>query len=66
MRSCGDAVLQKRREPTGACLSMVAVNHPVGEHTRGQQPKANLTTQRWQPAHGRDHATCTTSAKMVP
>src|SRR5665811_2362858 len=25
----------------GACLSMVVVNHPVGEHTRGQQANAN-------------------------
>src|SRR6187455_258434 len=24
-----------------ACLSMVAVNHPVGEHTRGLRPNAN-------------------------
>jgi len=27
----------------GACLSMVVVNHPVGEHTRGRPPKANST-----------------------
>src|SRR5680860_1243031 len=25
----------------GACLSMVVVNHPVGEHTRGQRANAN-------------------------
>src|SRR5665647_853235 len=29
----------------GACLSMVVVNHPVGEHTRGRRPNANSPRQ---------------------
>jgi hypothetical protein len=29
------------RGDIGACVSMVVDNYPVGEHTRGQQPKAN-------------------------
>ena len=28
----------------GACVSMVVVSHPVGEHTRGQRRNANATS----------------------
>jgi hypothetical protein len=55
MRYCGSAVLPLCRlahsfcseRPGGlrACLSMVVVNHPVSEHTRGQRPNANLVRQ---------------------
>jgi hypothetical protein len=53
-----------------ACLSMAIVNHPVGEHTRGQEPNANLTPApipcHGQTTHGPRPMTYMTSANMVP